>query len=70
MGENHEASIIHESGISSVKLSKSQKNTYGWEIKVYGDNVHDIIDQIESANKIMLKTYGFIPPTNGTPKED
>jgi hypothetical protein len=70
MGEENSTTTIHESGISSVKLSKSQKNTYGWEIKIYGDSVNEILAQVEKANQVMLKTYGFVPPPNGDKEKE
>jgi len=42
---------------NSVKLSKCQKNTYAWEIKLSGDDETDILKRIKIVNDELVKTY-------------
>ena len=60
MTEENGKTEIQESGISSIKLTKNAKNQYSWDIKVYGNVIGDIFDDVEKTNKMMLETYGFV----------
>ena len=43
--------------INSIILKKGSKNTYNWEIKVYGDSLGEIIDKIKLADKELMEEY-------------
>ena len=43
--------------INSVVLKKGSKNTYNWEIKVYGESLCEIVDKINIANKELIEEY-------------
>ena len=43
--------------INSIVLKKGSKNTYNWEIKVYGESLGQIIDKINIANKELTEKY-------------
>jgi len=41
----------------SIKLSKGQKNTYAWEIKIAGDDENEILEKIKKVDAELVKTY-------------
>ena len=42
-----------------ITVEKGQKNTYAWEIRCYGDNIGEVIEQLISADTMLRK--GFVP---------
>lgn len=53
-----EASIKTPDQINSIKLIKGQKDSYGWEIKAYGNDFDELMKQIENTNKALKISYG------------
>jgi len=53
---NEQQPIIEQK--SSFKLTRGQKGTYGWEIKIYSDTIDEIIKNTIILNDWALKTYG------------
>lgn len=50
--------VKHEGlAVDSVKLSKGQRNTYGWEIKVYGEGLTAIIERLKAADTQLRKAF-------------
>jgi hypothetical protein len=48
--------IVYEQA-PSVKLIKGQKDSYGWEIKVYGKNMDAVLKQVNEVNEKLLAQY-------------
>jgi hypothetical protein len=48
--------IVHEQA-PSVKLIKGQKDSYGWEIKIYGKNMDAVLKQVNEVNEKLLAQY-------------
>ena len=46
-------------GTSSIKLIRNLKG-YGWEIKIYNEDVDIMLVQITKANEVMKAQYGDI----------
>ena len=42
---------------NSIVLRRGAKNTYNWEIKVYGESLSEIVDKIYLANNELKKLY-------------
>ena len=42
----------------SVKLSRGQRRTYGWEIKVSGDDKSKILDDLIKFDVALKEIYG------------
>lgn len=51
-----ETEVKHDQ-ISSIKLIKGQKNNYGWEIKVYNNDLDAAIRIIENVNSALKIKY-------------
>lgn len=34
----------------SIKVSKGQKDTYGWEIKIFGDDLNKLVDTLKETD--------------------
>ena len=41
----------------SIKLSKGQKGTYAWEIKIAGEDENNILERIKKVDDKLTKTY-------------
>lgn len=42
---------------NSIKLIKGQKDSYGWEIKVYGGNMESMLKTIDTTNSALKINY-------------
>ncbi len=49
-----EQKIIHT---SSIKLSKSVKGEYGWEIRVANDDLKKVVNEIKEIDEMMKKEF-------------
>ena len=52
----HTGKITHEQA-PSIKLIKGQKDTYGWEIKVFGQNMGKVVEEVKKINQGLVKRY-------------
>jgi len=43
--------------LNSIKLIRGQRGTYGWEIKLVGECVEDIIKKLKAVDKELVDTY-------------
>lgn len=43
--------------LNSIKLIRGQRGSFGWEIKLVGDNEIDIKKKLDILNKEMVKSY-------------
>ena len=43
--------------IPSIKLIKGQKDSYGWEIKLFGKNTDKVLEQLKQVNDKLLQEY-------------
>lgn len=43
--------------IPSIKLIKGQKDSYGWEIKVFGKDMDKVLEQLKLVNDKLLQEY-------------
>jgi hypothetical protein len=54
--------VEHEYGKSpepcKLKLIKGQKNSYGWEISISGQDFLSLIKQADDANELLKAKYG------------
>ena len=54
--------ILHTYGCSpeplKVKLTKGQKDSYGWEISASGKDISEILSLIRSADQALKAEYG------------
>lgn len=41
----------------SVKLIRGQKNSYGFEIKVYGQDMDKVLEQLKQVNDRLVEQY-------------
>ena len=41
-----------------IKLIKGQRDNYGWEIKMYGDNPEEIVAKIKDTDKRLKEEFG------------
>jgi len=41
----------------SIKLIRGQKNSYGWEIKVYGQDMGKVLGQLKEVNNKLVEEY-------------
>ena len=48
--------ITHEQA-PSIKLIKGQKDTYGWEIKVFEKNTEKALEQLKKLNDELVEQY-------------
>ena len=57
-----ESTVTHVYGCSpeplKIKLAKGQKDSYGWEISVSGNNFSDMLSQIRDADQKLKAEYG------------
>ncbi len=42
---------------SSIKLTKGQNDKRGWEIKVYNNNLEEVVKEIEKINNLMKTKF-------------
>ncbi len=43
--------------IPSIKLIKGQKDSYGWEIKLFGKDTDKVLEQLKLVNDKLLQEY-------------
>jgi len=43
--------------IPSVKLIKGQKDSYGWEIKLFGKDTNKVLEELKKVNNNLLEEY-------------
>lgn len=43
--------------IPSIKLIKGQKDSYGWEIKLFGKDTDKVLGQLKQVNDKLLQQY-------------
>ena len=55
MDDDFKVPVMKES--NSIKLNRGMKNTYGWEIKIAGDDEADILKRIEETDKKLRESY-------------
>jgi len=48
--------IIHEQ-TPSIKLIRGQKNSYGFEIKVFGKDMDKVLEQLKQINDRLVEQY-------------
>lgn len=48
--------ILHEQA-PSIKLIRGQKGTCGWEIKIFGKDMKQVIEQLKQINDELLRQY-------------
>lgn len=41
----------------SIKLIRGQKNSYGFEIKVYGQDMDKVLEQLKQVNDRLVEQY-------------
>ena len=41
----------------SIKLIRGQKNSYGWEIKVFGKDIDKVLEQLKQVNEELSAEY-------------
>jgi hypothetical protein len=41
----------------SIKLVKGQKDSYGWEIKLFGKDTNKVLEQLKQVNDKLLQQY-------------
>ena len=41
----------------SIKLVKGQKDSYGWEIKLFGKDTNKVMEQLKQVNDKLLQEY-------------
>ena len=43
--------------IPSIKLIKGQKDSYGWEIKVFGKDMDKVLEELKQVNDKLVEQY-------------
>lgn len=43
--------------VPSIKLIKGQKDSYGWEIKLFGKDTNKVLEQLKQVNDKLLQQY-------------
>jgi len=43
--------------VPSIKLIKGQKDSYGWEIKLFGKDTDKVLEQLKQVNDKLLQEY-------------
>lgn len=43
--------------LPSIKLIRGQKNSYGFEIKVFGKDMDKVLEQLKEVNDMLLQEY-------------
>ncbi len=43
--------------VPSIKLIKGQKDSYGWEIKLFGKDTNKVLEQLKQVNDKLLQEY-------------
>lgn len=43
--------------VPSIKLIKGQKDSYGWEIKLFGKDTDKVLEQLMQVNDKLLQQY-------------
>lgn len=43
--------------LPSIKLIRGQKNTYGFEIKVFGKDMDKVLEQLKQVNDGLVEQY-------------
>jgi len=43
--------------IPSIKLIKGQKDSYGWEIKLFGKDMNQVLEELKQVNDKLLQEY-------------
>jgi hypothetical protein len=49
--------VIVQEQTPSIKLIRGQKNTYGFEIKVYGKDMDKVLEQLKDVNDRLVEEY-------------
>ena len=43
--------------VPSIKLIKGQKNSYGFEVKVFGKDMEKVLEQLKQVNDRLVEQY-------------
>jgi len=43
--------------VPSIKLIKGQKDSYGWEIKLFGKDTDKVLKELKAVNNQLLQEY-------------
>ena len=49
--------------LNTIKLTKGQRGSFGWEIKLVGDDEKDILKRLDKVNKEMIESYNNLNTT-------
>lgn len=52
-----EKEIIQDAPTSSIKLIKGQRGGYGWEIKVYGNDMDAVLAEVDVIDQKMKQKW-------------
>ena len=52
-----ETKISEKKDLNSIKLTRGQRGTYGFEIKLVGEDVDKIVKDLKEVNDELVKTY-------------
>ena len=43
--------------VSSIKLIRGQKNSYGFEVKIFGKDMYKVLEQLKQVNDRLVEHY-------------
>ena len=43
--------------MSSIKLIRGQKNSYGFEVKIFGKDMYKVLEQLKQVNDRLVEHY-------------
>ena len=49
--------VIQEQ-LPSIKLTKGQKDSYGWEVRVFGKDTTLLVQELKTVNELLKREFG------------
>jgi hypothetical protein len=49
---------VSQEQLPSIKLTKGQKDSYGWEVRVFGKDTTLLVQELKNINEMLKREFG------------
>jgi hypothetical protein len=49
---------VMQEQLPSIKLTKGQKDSYGWEVRVFGKDTSLLVQELKTINELLKREFG------------
>ena len=49
---------VSQEQLPSIKLTKGQKDSYGWEVRVFGKDTTLLVQELKTINELLKREFG------------